>query len=72
MIEIQENEIYYSKKLVNIVLELEIDQGVLISVNDISKLWLQFQQHNLPKYSYWCHDPEKSYEQFINFRSIIG
>lgn len=72
VIEIQENEIYYSKKLVNIVLELEIDQGVLISVNDISKLWLQFQQHHLPKYSYWWQDPEKSYEQFINFRSIMG
>ena len=72
VIEIQENVINYSEKLVNSVLELEIDQGILISVNDISKLWLQFQQHILPKYSYLWQNPEKSYEQFIDFRSIMG
>lgn len=72
VIEIHEIEKSYSKKLEKIVLELAFEKGVLISVNDISKLWLQFEQHRLPKYRYWWQDPEKSYEQFINFRSIVG
>ena len=72
VIDVRETEKNHSKKLGSMVLELEIEKGHLLSVNDISKLWLQFQQHHLQKNSYWWQDPEKSYEQFINFRSIMG
>ena len=71
VIAVNQQEDKYDNIGKQIILELQVNQGKVDSTKNISSLWKQYKQKHLRKNSYWWQAQDKSYDQFVNFRSWL-